>query len=287
LIARVIVGLLGAPVVLALLVAGKIPSAILCAIIAGVSALEYSRISSISGNTPLTAVTVALSLGFVADAAVGGGQTVPLVAASVLLPLALQVLSGSPQDAMRRTAQAAFGPLYTGFTVSRLVLIRAAGAGGAAAASLAQPAPDPGMGLALLVVVLVWMCDMGAFFIGCRLGRRRLAPALSPKKSVEGCIGGYVWAVAGALAFKALGDATGLWYTVSWPLSVASAVVVATSGQVGDLAESALKRDVGVKDSGSLFPGHGGMLDRFDSLVFAAPAAYYFFVRALPNLFGG
>ncbi len=277
-IGRIVVGVVGAPLFLAIIVAGGIPFAVACAAIAAVAALEYSRMSSHSENRVLVVIGMALAVAFVADSALGGRNSSVLVWACVALPLLIQVATGSPDGAMRKTAEAAFGPIYTGFALSRFVLLRAAQSGSRA---------DAGTGLALFVVIVIWMCDIGAFVTGVTLGRHKLAPRLSPKKSVEGCIGGFVWAVAGSAAFKVLGDSTGLWYTLVWPASHAAALLIALVGQIGDLAESALKRDAGVKDSGRIFPGHGGMLDRFDSLVFALPVAYYFFERVLPHLFGG
>lgn len=271
--ARVMVGLLGAPVVLGLLWMGGTPFALMCSFIAGVAAWEFSAMGYGSGHPATTALAVAASIGFVIDASFGLGQSPHILTLVVLGPLLLQVVRGKPSKAMSETALAAFSPLYTGWCLSRFCLIRVSFA-------------DAGRGLALLVIVLIWMCDMGAFFTGRRFGKRKLAPALSPKKTVEGCVGGYAWAIVGATAFKALGDATGLWYTLNWPTSFALAVLVATAGQIGDLAESAMKRDAGCKDAGWIFPGHGGMLDRFDSLLFAGPAAYFFLLRILPILTG-
>ena len=116
--------------------------------------------------------------------------------------------------------------------------------------------------------------DTFAFFFGHALGRRRLAPALSPGKTVEGAIGGLLGGVVGAFAVRALG-LPGL------PAldTLALGALVAALGIVGDLDESLLKRWAGVKDSGVLFPGHGGMLDRLDGLLFGAPVLYYYFQR--------
>lgn len=276
-ISRVLVGVIGAPIFLAIIVHGGAVFVAVCAVIAAVGAFEYSRMSSLSASAVFTAASVALAAAFVVDAARGGENFSALTWACVGLPLLIQVLTGGAEKAVRRTSEAAFASLYTGFALSRYVLVRTAQSPDGAAA---------GTGLALFIVLVIWMCDIGAFVTGITLGRHKLAPKLSPKKSVEGCIGGFVWAVAGAAAFKALGDSTGMWYTLPWPLTHVSALLIAGAGQLGDLAESALKRDAGVKDAGRIFPGHGGMLDRFDSLVFAAPVAYYFFVKALPHLFG-
>ena len=112
-----------------------------------------------------------------------------------------------------------------------------------------------------------------AFFVGHAFGRRRLAPAVSPGKSVEGALGGLAGGVLGAFVVRHLG----LPELPAAARARSSARVVAAMGIVGDLDESLLKRWAGVKDSGALFPGHGGMLDRLDSLLFGAPVLYYYF----------
>jgi phosphatidate cytidylyltransferase len=116
------------------------------------------------------------------------------------------------------------------------------------------------------------VADTAAFFVGNAAGRRKLAPAISPGKTVEGALGGLAGGVAAAAAVRALG-------LPSVPLGHALllGLGVAALGIVGDLVESLLKRWAGVKDSGTLFPGHGGMLDRLDSVLFGAPALYYYF----------
>jgi phosphatidate cytidylyltransferase len=124
-----------------------------------------------------------------------------------------------------------------------------------------------------LLFAIIMAADASAYFVGRALGRRRLAPSISPSKTVEGALGGLGGGVLGALAVRHFG-LPGL------PLlhAVGLGVFVAAMGIVGDLVESLLKRWAGVKDSGRLFPGHGGMLDRIDSLLFGAPALYYYFV---------
>jgi phosphatidate cytidylyltransferase len=125
----------------------------------------------------------------------------------------------------------------------------------------------------VLLLAIIMGSDTVAFFAGHLLGRHRLAPALSPSKTVEGALGGLAGGVAGAFAVRAVG-LPGLPATHTLVLGV----LVAALGIVGDLDESLLKRWAGVKDSGALFPGHGGMLDRLDSLLFGAPILYYYFI---------
>ena len=121
----------------------------------------------------------------------------------------------------------------------------------------------------LITFVVVWLCDSGAFFVGSAMGRHKLAPALSPKKSIEGAVGGLIAAVAALMLFGLVLKLTGCW--VRFGYLAIYGLVGGVVGQLGDLAFSAIKREYGVKDYSNLLPGHGGMLDRFDSTIFTAP----------------
>ena len=124
----------------------------------------------------------------------------------------------------------------------------------------------------LLLLAIIWVGDTGAYYGGRAMGRHLLAPKVSPKKTVEG-------AIAGVLGSVIAGAAGGTWFLhESLPTLIWVSVVTAIAGQVGDLAESVLKRSAGVKDSSSIMPGHGGILDRLDSLFFATPIFYWFFI---------
>ncbi len=125
--------------------------------------------------------------------------------------------------------------------------------------------------LTLAVLVLVWSTDTLAYFVGRTLGKRPLAPAVSPKKTWAGAVGGAVGAVVAAILLKVL-----VLDVLSLGDAVALGLLAGVVGQLGDLAESKLKRQVGVKDSGSLLPGHGGLLDRFDAMILVAPAVYLY-----------
>jgi phosphatidate cytidylyltransferase len=155
------------------------------------------------------------------------------------------------------TALTVFGAVYTGFLLAYLVLI--------------LRVFSSGMILAFAVVVSVWANDSLAYLVGSTLGRHKMAPRISPKKSWEGFIAGIlgsmvVWTGL-ALAFPEAG--------VGVPLSLSVGFVVGLAVYVGDLFESRMKREAGVKDSGHLLPGHGGFLDRLDSLILVCLAAYW------------
>jgi phosphatidate cytidylyltransferase len=125
----------------------------------------------------------------------------------------------------------------------------------------------------LVLLGILWIGDAAAYYGGRRFGKHPLAPALSPKKTVEGAFAGLIGSIIAGVAL-------GVWVAreSSGVLLVAS-IASACAGQVGDLVESALKRTAGVKDSAALLPGHGGLLDRLDGLLFAAPVYYWFFMR--------
>jgi phosphatidate cytidylyltransferase len=135
--------------------------------------------------------------------------------------------------------------------------------------------PD-GINLIYLLLGITWCSDIGAYLVGKQFGKRKIMPAISPNKSLEGYIGGLIFGVATSLAI------------CSWLLpnikpihAVIMGLIFTIIGQIGDLAESILKRGANVKDSGKLMPGHGGILDRCDSLVFITPALYYYSVYIL------
>ncbi len=130
-----------------------------------------------------------------------------------------------------------------------------------------------GTSYVLIPLLYTWVFDSSAYLIGSRFGRRKIAPTISPGKSVEGTLGGLVISVlAGILAKLTFAQ------FLSVPHVLAMAIIIPLVGQLGDLFESLVKRSVELKDSSSLLPGHGGVLDRLDSLVFTIPVSYYYFL---------
>jgi phosphatidate cytidylyltransferase len=130
--------------------------------------------------------------------------------------------------------------------------------------------------LLMFVLVITWIGDTAAYFVGRAIGKHPLAPVLSPKKSWEGSIASILGALLVAVLFSR-------WLIVPLPHLLAMAAVGNVAGQAGDLLESAYKRSAGVKDSGSLLPGHGGVLDRIDALILAIPVVWYYWIWILPN----
>jgi phosphatidate cytidylyltransferase len=136
---------------------------------------------------------------------------------------------------------------------------------------------DLGAGLVTLLLVIIVLSDTGAYFVGRAIGRHKLAPRISPKKTWEGAVGGVAAALLGTGAAWYIGRTWDLASLPAWSLweYALAGVLLAIAGQIGDLVESMMKRDAGVKDSGTLLPGHGGILDRCDGFLFAGPMMYY------------
>jgi phosphatidate cytidylyltransferase len=184
-----------------------------------------------------------------------------LLAASVIGTLIWQLLrppKGRPTESWALTLGAS---LWLGWLISHFVLLR----------DLSPPF-GLGMGTRWLVLMFLttWVNDSAAYFVGKAIGRHPCCPYLSPKKTWEGTIGGWV---GGVLATVLLGY---LLVDLPWVHGLALGVLVATVAPFGDLAKSMVKRQMGVKDFSALIPGHGGMFDRIDSLLFVAPVVYYY-----------
>ena len=185
--------------------------------------------------------------------------------ASLTVSLLEVAVCGRLQNPALSWAWTTAGALYLGLSLAAFVALRR------------QP-----NGLAWLMtgLLITWIADTGAYFIGIRWGRRKLVPRLSPKKTWEGAIGGWIVGVGcGApIAVALIG--------LAWPLAAVLAAILCVLAALGDLAESMIKRQVGAKDASHLIPGHGGALDRLDSLFFVVPAAYIasLLVERLPSL---
>ena len=206
----------------------------------------------------LLILTHALGAGIICAAhTAGAGGAIAMVAANLLIVALAVVLTFSPDSNMLTFAsRQIMGVVYIPLFLSFLVLIRNS---------------DQGAVWVIWVFLIVAASDTGAFYVGTHFGRHKLSPRVSPNKSVEGSVAGILSAVIVGVLFDLL-----FIEGVSMFQAACFSAFAAAVGQVGDLFESALKRRGGIKDSGSILPGHGGILDRIDGLIFALPLAFAF-----------
>jgi phosphatidate cytidylyltransferase len=253
--------LVALPAILAVLLAGPPWLGVAVVVLAlSVGLAEYYALLRGRGIRPMRLVGLLLAAALFLDVVTPGWLPVPFIPLGALLLLTFALSRGRDLESVGAAALTLLGALYLGALGGTIAALR-----------LLQPVEEGGFRLVLLLGIQVF-ADTVAFFVGNAVGRRRLLPLVSPGKSVEGALGGLLGGVAGALAVRQLGlPGLPVWHTAGLGLAVAA------MGIVGDLDESLLKRWAGVKDSGTLFPGHGGMLDRLDSLLFGAPVLYYYF----------
>lgn len=194
------------------------------------------------------------------------GVAVPLIlTASLLVIMVRELWRPQMHRSLGHIAVTVFGIMYVGWLGSHLVMMRQLPA-------LVGAEDAIGARLVFFSALVVWFTDTGAYLTGVAIGRRKLAPRISPKKTVEGALGGLAAAaLAGWVCTK--GMVPFLTPLAGTLLGLVGGIV----GQAGDLVESMIKRDAGIKDTAELIPGHGGALDRFDSLLFTVPVFYYFF----------
>ncbi len=260
---RVIVAIIGIPLIIIVSLYGKIPFLIFAAAIGAVSYYEFSKMA---GNRRYYANKI---IGLLCVLCLIVNEYLKLIDFSVLsfiivLLLLIFELFRNKESAIANIGVSLIGVFYIGMFVSALVNLREFY--NASAFTYGQ-----GGYLILSLFVSIWLCDSAAYFLGTALGSNKLMPRVSPNKSWEGALAGFIFSIVTMLACKPLfAD------FLEWRDAIVIGLIVGTFGQVGDLVESLLKRDAHVKDSSSIIPGHGGILDRFDSLLFTAPIVYLY-----------
>lgn len=255
-ITRSTYGLLYAAIILACLFWGRVPTMFLVSAMSWLCGSEFYRMARLGGRMPNEFIGLGAAALYPLAALVSvEGQT----GVTLLLMLAAgtwYVLT--PRASISDAAITVFGAAYTGLLFSSVVVIRASYLG------------TEGALLTLGVMGSVWVNDATAYIFGSQFGKHKMAPRISPNKSWEGFVGGLLGSCLTWIALYALKVCE-----ISLPLALIGGLVCGVSGVIGDLFESRLKRAVGVKDSGNLIPGHGGLLDRSDSMLFATMTAYF------------
>lgn len=218
-------------------------------------------------------INIYYSLGFLLNTVIAGcawlGNSQELVMVmfiSTLLALVKVVTSGTKFTVTDATFSL-LGISYIGVSFAHLLLLRYTDSSQYISTSFGQL--SAGAAYLWLAFVGTWASDTFAYFVGTYLGRHKLCPMISPGKTIEGALGGLIGSV---IAIVLLGNI----FKLSMTHSVIMGLLVGVAAPLGDLVESAIKRFAGVKDSGRILPGHGGILDRFDSILFAVPAIYYY-----------
>lgn len=244
---------------------------------------EFYQLIEGKGARPLTGAGLAFGAAVIGVAWLSSEyHAMLLMTASLLVLMVVQLRKARIQESLASISGTFFGVFYVAWLLSHAVLLRffyrsaEAHSDGASLQAVGLQ-PESGIFLTIYCLVAVVLCDAGAYFAGRTWGRRKLAPEISPNKSVEGAVGGVVLGTAGALATKGIFDAfwPELSAVLSWRAALGFGFVLCFFGIVGDLVESLLKRDADVKDTGGLLPGMGGVLDRIDAPLLAFPAMYY------------
>lgn len=266
---RLLTAAVGAPLILLLLYKGApwgfyllaLPAALIASFELFKMTHPTDRVSQLMGVALAACVSLATFLSN-ADSRI-------LVTMIVCVPLAGPLLTlvrlGDMQTAGLRACALGFGPLFVGIPLTLLAILRR------------DLGPD-GPGFVVLTIMFAWFGDTGGYFAGRFLGRRKLYEAVSPKKTVEGAVGSLAGSVFGALLAH-------FWFLPSLSLAhgIPLALVAGVFGQAGDLGESILKRSFGVKDSGAIVPGHGGILDRIDALMLTSAVTYLYSIWFLSH----
>ena len=256
---RVITALCGIPLLITVIWFGEPWFTILVAIWGLLAAFEFYRMVTASKVSPLTYFGLIWTLLFILSPHFDYATLIPfLLTSAVILSLIWLLLRRQKEGAFIGWAWTMGGILYIGWLLSYFVALRGL---------------DDGRNWVFLALFTTFASDTAAFFVGRALGKHHLAPRISPGKTWEGAIAGVFGAIIVSLLF-----------TISSPLqlpliywqAILLGLLVSVFGQLGDLVESLLKRNMGVKESGKLIPGHGGVLDRIDSVVFAGIVVYYY-----------
>jgi phosphatidate cytidylyltransferase len=250
---RLIVGLTGLAILLpALIWGGAAAVSVLVALALLVCLEEYAGMAAPDHKVLALSVLAPAGLGVHLVWTFAPDHAAPAMAIATMLCLSVPMFRlPNVDDAARVAVRLGFGVMYAPLMLVPLVWLRR---------------ESDGLALVFLVLAVTWLGDTGAYFAGRFAGKTPLFPRVSPKKTREGVVGGMMLSVVGACAVKAIGGVN-----IGWAPLVTLAIVLDLAGVVGDLTESLLKRAWGVKDSGWIMPGHGGILDRVDALLFTAP----------------
>ncbi len=252
---RIATAVIGIPFLILLIYLGSIPLACTTATMYLIGIYEYIRLVKKAGYSPFA---VSMYLGgflIVLGSLVHNRSNPEFFILLVVFLIVFEWLSRKQHLEISDLAVSLMGVLY-------LILLMYI--------NLLRELPN-GFFFMVLILILIWTTDTGAYIVGKKFGKNKLASKISPNKTLEGAVGGIAQAILVAIIISSF-------TAIRTFDAIALGIIISIVGQIGDLFESSLKRKANSKDSGKLLPGHGGFLDRFDSMIFAAPAAYYYIV---------
>ncbi len=269
---RLITGFIISIITLLCFVIGGIPLFVFMLAVVFMGLREYVQILEHKGFHPslslITFLTFVVALLVAFDIKFNTLSLLPFALTFGVIVAFLVVLFKGRQPYIANVATTVLGFMYGGWLPCHIILIRQIGMDDF---NLFKISMNEGFFYIVLIFLVVLATDVGAYFMGSRYGKHKLAEIISPKKTIEGAIGGALGAILISMTAPLYTDFTLL-------QSIFFGVFVTLGAQLGDLSESLIKRDAGVKDSSDILPGHGGFLDRADSYIFALPFAYYFII---------
>lgn len=263
---RFVTGFIISIISLACIIAGGIPLFCFLMVILFLATKEYVQILRNKGFHPSLSLIIVASLIFGLLIFFGRFDLLPCVLTFATIASFLVVLFMGRQPYIANVATTTLGFMYGGWLPCFVLLIRQMGL---RKVHFFIPEPNTGLFLLLYTFLIVVATDIGAYYFGSKFGKHQLSKVISPKKTIEGAVLGGMFAVIVA--------GFGVFYTnLTLPEALIGGLLITCAAQLGDLSESLIKRDAGVKDSSNILPGHGGLLDRTDSYIFALPVAYYY-----------
>lgn len=257
---RMLTGLIFGTIVMLCIIQGDLALLLLLAVVLAFASKEYVKILNHKGFYPSLKVIYFTEIILAAVVYFKRFDLMSITLTISSICSFLWVLFAGRQPYIANVATTLLGMAYCGWFPLHLLFLR----------DLSGNGYTSGLGFVILMFISIILTDVGCYYVGTRFGKHKLAPTVSPNKTIEGAVGGMICAVLGA-------EVIGLYLGLSWYMALFAGILCSVCAQLGDLCESLLKRDAGVKDSGDILPGHGGFLDRTDSFVFTIPVMYYFF----------
>ena len=264
---RMIINVLGIPAILFLIKIGRLPFALFMGLVALLAQVEFYRLMQRKGYQPWSISGIGCGVAWIVVSYLAQELLFPLMISVFLVHMGI-ILFKPIENATANIAVTLFGFIYIPVMLSILVVLRE------------TTGHLEGGQLVTIIFVTIWICDALAFVFGKWLGKKRIAPSISPGKTWAGCIGGLLGAIATVVLIDYLG-----WKPAYLQLKdmIVIGLIAGIFGQSGDFIESVIKRDVNVKDSSSLLMGHGGVMDRFDSFLFAPGFVYLYMLFSVWN----